>query len=175
MNLALPLALFGGSVGGGEMLLIGLIALLMFGAKSLPKMARSLGRSVEQFKRAARDVQQEIINAEESQHTPAVPPPPDYPQLAAPETTPAEHLAEVGAETGPESGYDGPPPGVEAPPESQADAAPASTTDVSAAVIETAPASEPAPGDASAPAAEPPPAEPAAGESAPPAGEDKTG
>jgi sec-independent protein translocase protein TatA len=46
------LAIF--NLGGGEMLVIGLIALLLFGAR-LPKVARSLGQSVNEFKQGMKD------------------------------------------------------------------------------------------------------------------------
>lgn len=46
------LAIF--DVGGQEMLVIGLVALLLFGAR-LPKLARSLGQSVNEFKQGMKD------------------------------------------------------------------------------------------------------------------------
>jgi sec-independent protein translocase protein TatA len=46
------LAIF--NLGGGEMLVIGLIALLLFGTR-LPKLARSLGQSVNEFKQGMKD------------------------------------------------------------------------------------------------------------------------
>jgi sec-independent protein translocase protein TatA len=46
------LALFGaGDIGFGEILLILIIVLILFGAKRLPDLARSLGRSLQEFKR----------------------------------------------------------------------------------------------------------------------------
>ena len=45
---------------GGEFLLIGVVFLMFFGSKSIPGMARSLGKAVRQFKDAAGDVQREI-------------------------------------------------------------------------------------------------------------------
>jgi sec-independent protein translocase protein TatA len=48
----MSLALFGpGSIGFGELLLILLIVLLLFGSKKLPDLARSLGRSLSEFKK----------------------------------------------------------------------------------------------------------------------------
>jgi len=41
-------------------LLIGVVFLMFFGSKSIPGMARSLGKAVRQFKDAAGDVQREI-------------------------------------------------------------------------------------------------------------------
>ena len=51
-------------IGGTEVILILLVALLLFGAKNLPKIARNLGRSVEEFRRAAREVSREVMNAD---------------------------------------------------------------------------------------------------------------
>ena len=50
MNLCL--ALF--NLGEGEILMIGIVALLMFGTR-LPKLARSLGQSVNEFKQGMKD------------------------------------------------------------------------------------------------------------------------
>ncbi|MBI5594608.1 MAG: twin-arginine translocase TatA/TatE family subunit [Elusimicrobia bacterium] len=38
------------NIGTGEMLLIGAVALLLFGAGRIPEVARSLGRSLNAFK-----------------------------------------------------------------------------------------------------------------------------
>ncbi|TBR26427.1 twin-arginine translocase TatA/TatE family subunit [bacterium] len=38
------------NVGMGEMLIIGVVGLLLFGANRIPEVARSLGRSVNAFK-----------------------------------------------------------------------------------------------------------------------------
>lgn len=45
------LALIPGMEGPSEMLLIFLVILLLFGGKKLPELARSLGRSISEFKR----------------------------------------------------------------------------------------------------------------------------
>ena len=68
------LAFFGGGFGGGEILLIMIVLLLLFGAKRLPEMARNLGRSMEEFRRAARDVTDEIMHADLEEDE-RVPPP----------------------------------------------------------------------------------------------------
>jgi sec-independent protein translocase protein TatA len=49
-----------GSVGGGELLLIFLAILLLFGAKRIPEIARGLGRGIREFKEATRDIQREF-------------------------------------------------------------------------------------------------------------------
>lgn len=48
-----------GSLGTGELVVILGIALLMFGGR-LPEVARSLGRSVNQFKRGLKDLSDEV-------------------------------------------------------------------------------------------------------------------
>ena len=50
--------------GGWEILLILLVALLLFGRR-LPEVARSLGRSIVEFKRGLRDLEHEIESASE--------------------------------------------------------------------------------------------------------------
>jgi len=41
--------------GGPELLVIGAVVLLLFGAKKLPDLARSLGRSSSEFKKGMRE------------------------------------------------------------------------------------------------------------------------
>lgn len=53
--------LFG--ISGGEILIVFLVFLLFFGAKSIPGLARTLGRTVRQFKDATQDIQREMSNA----------------------------------------------------------------------------------------------------------------
>lgn len=46
------------SLGPGELIIIFLIVLLLFGANQIPKVARGLGQGLREFKQAARDLQQ---------------------------------------------------------------------------------------------------------------------
>ena len=46
--------------GGPEMLFIAILALLMFGAKRLPELARGVGRAVREFKRATSGVEENL-------------------------------------------------------------------------------------------------------------------
>jgi len=64
---------FFGMPSGGEMLLVLLVILLLFGSKNLPKMARTLGRTLEEFRRAAREVSDEIMHAEDEPPKPPKP------------------------------------------------------------------------------------------------------
>jgi sec-independent protein translocase protein TatA len=43
------------SIGWGEALLILIVLLLLFGARKLPQLARSLGRSTKEFKSGLRE------------------------------------------------------------------------------------------------------------------------
>ncbi|MCD6099489.1 MAG: twin-arginine translocase TatA/TatE family subunit [Candidatus Neomarinimicrobiota bacterium] len=49
-----------GNLGFGEILLIFLVLLLLFGAKRLPELARGLGKSLKEFKKATREIEDEI-------------------------------------------------------------------------------------------------------------------
>ncbi len=49
-----------GNIGGQELFLILLIVLIFFGAKKLPDLARGLGQGIREFRKAARDVQDEV-------------------------------------------------------------------------------------------------------------------
>lgn len=43
------------SIGTSELLLIGLIALIVFGPRKLPQMAKTIGRTMSEFKRAGQE------------------------------------------------------------------------------------------------------------------------
>jgi sec-independent protein translocase protein TatA len=63
----LSIAFFGTSVGPGEILLVLIVALLLFGAKRLPAIARSLGQAVSEFKRAARNLSNDLLQESPSE------------------------------------------------------------------------------------------------------------
>lgn len=65
------MAFIGGSISGGEILIILVVMLLLFGSKNLPKMARNLGRAMEEFRRASREVTDEIMRADLDKDEPA--------------------------------------------------------------------------------------------------------
>jgi sec-independent protein translocase protein TatA len=67
------------NLGGGEIILILALVLILFGAKKLPELAKGLGTGIKEFKKATRDVTDEMHSAMEE------PPPPPKP-LPAPST-----------------------------------------------------------------------------------------
>ena len=70
-------------LNGWEILLLLLLALILFGAKKLPELARGLGQGIREFKKSTREVQDELENAV---NLDAPPPPP--PRKLPPETQP---------------------------------------------------------------------------------------
>jgi len=58
MNQTIP-AIFGGPPGVWELAIVGVVALLIFGRR-LPDVARSVGKSIVEFKRGLKDVKNEI-------------------------------------------------------------------------------------------------------------------
>jgi len=58
--------MFGG-IGPTEILVILLIVLLLFGAKKIPEVARGLGKGIREFKKAAKDIQDEVRIEEEKE------------------------------------------------------------------------------------------------------------
>lgn len=50
-------------LGTQELLVILVIALIIFGPKKIPELARSLGKGINEFRRASREVEKEISEA----------------------------------------------------------------------------------------------------------------
>ncbi len=50
--------------GGWEWILIFVVLLLLFGAKRLPDLARGLGKGISEFRKAAKEVSNEIKQEE---------------------------------------------------------------------------------------------------------------
>jgi sec-independent protein translocase protein TatA len=57
------LALGFGNFGGPDVLIILLIVLILFGAKKLPDLARGLGQSMNEFRKAREDIGRELHDA----------------------------------------------------------------------------------------------------------------
>ena len=85
-----------GPIGLPEMLVIAVVALIIFGPRKLPELGRSLGRSINEFKRASNELKstldEEIRAEERKQVAPAVPTDPAHiASPAAPETIARGH------------------------------------------------------------------------------------
>jgi sec-independent protein translocase protein TatA len=66
--------MFGG-LGAGELMLILLVALLLFGAKRLPEIGSSLGKGIREFKGSIREIEHEINAPDDQTARRATPPP----------------------------------------------------------------------------------------------------
>ena len=60
-SLYCPIAAFG--LGGAELLVILCIALLLFGGKKLPDLAKGLGKSIREFKKAAAEGEEDATDS----------------------------------------------------------------------------------------------------------------
>jgi len=49
-----------GNIGTGEILLVILFILIFFGAKKIPELAQGLGKGIREFRKAAREVQEDV-------------------------------------------------------------------------------------------------------------------
>ena len=55
--------LFLGNIGAGEIIIVALVILLLFGGKKIPELTKGLGKGVRSFKDGINDIEKEI-NAE---------------------------------------------------------------------------------------------------------------
>ena len=92
-----------GTLGGPELVLILVLALIVFGPRKLPEIGKSMGKMLAEFRKASHDFQRTIedeVEAEKTRATepaplPAAPPPaapesPAEPTIARATTTPTE-------------------------------------------------------------------------------------
>jgi sec-independent protein translocase protein TatA len=61
------------NIGGSELLVVLLVVLIFFGPKKMPEMGKNIGKGIREFKKAMRDIQDDV---EKSMKEPAAPPPP---------------------------------------------------------------------------------------------------
>lgn len=57
---ALSILLFLGGVGFQEILLIGIVVLVLFGAKKIPEFMKGLGKGVKEFKDGINDMKADV-------------------------------------------------------------------------------------------------------------------
>ena len=81
-------------LGGGQILLILALILIFFGARRIPELAKGLGQGIKEFKKATKEVTDEIQNAQTET------PPASKPAAA----TPAPPAATVAQNSNPPQG-----------------------------------------------------------------------
>lgn len=54
--------LFFGNLGAGEIILIALIVLLLFGGKKIPELMKGIGKGVQSFKEGMNNIEKDIEN-----------------------------------------------------------------------------------------------------------------
>lgn len=75
-------------LGGGQILLILVLILIFFGARRIPELAKGLGQGIKEFKKATREVTDEI-HREAENPAPAAPAPTENKQISNPPEKPA--------------------------------------------------------------------------------------
>lgn len=88
-----------GSIGMPELVVIFVIALIIFGPRKLPELGKSLGRSINEFKRASNELKstlEEEVRLDEQRSKQASAAPAPAPPTATPDEPVARH-ADTGA------------------------------------------------------------------------------
>jgi sec-independent protein translocase protein TatA len=80
---------FIGSLGGGEIAMIFVVILLLFGAKKLPELARGVGKSMGEFKKAREEFEREITRSEDELRRE------DHPKSPSPKAAPDSESREA--------------------------------------------------------------------------------
>jgi sec-independent protein translocase protein TatA len=157
MNFPVFTLAFIDGLGGPEMLLIFVIILMLFGKDKLPELARGIGKSMKELKKATTNVEEEFKRALQED---------EYRQNqtnSTPAITSAQPVAALSAGTSPETtaedtipaspvATDAPVPPVASEPVAAADGSAPLNTDVSSApIVSPTPAPAPAPRKPAAP------------------------
>ena len=58
-----------GQLGVQELLIIGFIAMLIFGPRQLPRLGRSLGETIKEFRNVRQELENGLIGDDEAPHT----------------------------------------------------------------------------------------------------------
>jgi sec-independent protein translocase protein TatA len=83
------------NLGGGEIILILALILILFGAKKLPELAKGLGQGIKEFKKATKEVTDEVQSAMDEPSSPSqkrLPsnnPQPEQPETVAQSSSPS--------------------------------------------------------------------------------------
>ena len=52
--------LFLGNIGAGEIVIVALVVLLLFGGKKIPELMKGLGKGVKSFKEGMKEVEEDV-------------------------------------------------------------------------------------------------------------------
>ncbi len=52
-------------LGSSEIILIAIVILVLFGAKKIPDMMQGLGRGIREFKKASKDIEDDVMRPSE--------------------------------------------------------------------------------------------------------------
>lgn len=64
-----------GSLGAQELIIILLIVLLLFGARKLPELSKSIGQSIKEFRKASEEADADADETRADEHRATVSPP----------------------------------------------------------------------------------------------------
>ncbi len=85
-----------GSIGGPELIVIFVVALLIFGPRKLPELGRAVGRGLAEFRKAAADLKETLDTEVTRAETPAARREALPPAAPAPETKETAGAADAG-------------------------------------------------------------------------------
>jgi sec-independent protein translocase protein TatA len=74
--------MFAWTPGAAEIILILAVVLILFGAKKIPELAKGMGQGIKEFKKATKEVTDEIQNAGDEKNAPQKSVTNDQPQPA---------------------------------------------------------------------------------------------
>jgi TatA/E family protein of Tat protein translocase len=104
------IAFLGGAMGPGEIVVVFLAVLLLFGPRRLPEIARSIGKVMRDLQRASQDFRDEVMRLDEE-------PPPSPGPKALPPISPLPPAAPI-PDVSPEGpAHDAPAPAEPPPPQ----------------------------------------------------------
>jgi Tat protein translocase TatB subunit len=89
-----------GTLGGPELFLILIVALIVFGPRKLPEMGKSLGKMMAEFRKASNEFQRTIEEEVEADRvksvtpSPQIAPPPAAEPAPSPEAVAPDHTVE---------------------------------------------------------------------------------
>lgn len=80
-------------LGTTEIIVICVLVLILFGAKKVPELMKGVGTGIKEFKKASRDVQDEMHRSMEEESRPATQPRPAAETVAQSDKAPTEPKA----------------------------------------------------------------------------------